>query len=131
MVKLVNPKKLQATDSCCCSLTGAAAVVGAMTGALVITSTLVNSRLGTIVGSADGDSVVDREGETDGVSVAVTIGGFTTGAMVLDVLVVVGGGGDEIGVDVVFGTLDIVGAPLLGDVAVDVPAPLLQFPVPQ
>ena len=125
-------KKLQATDNCSCAVTGAAAVVvGAMTGALVVTGALVNSRLGTMVGSADGDSVVDREGETDGVSVAVTIGGFTTGAIVLDVLVVVGGGGDEIGVDVVFGTLDIVGAPLLGDVAVDVPAPPLQFPVPQ
>ena len=123
-------KKLQATDSCSCAVTGATAVVvGAMTGAFV-TGALVNSRLGTMVGSADGDSVVDTTGETDGVSVAVTMGGFTTGAMVLVVLVVVGGG-DEIGVDVVFGTMDIVGAPLLGDVAVDVPALPLQFPVPQ
>ena len=96
-----------------------------MTGALVVTSTLVNSRLGTMVGSADGDSVVDTTGDADGVSVAVTMGGFTTGAMVLVVLAVVGDGVGDIGANVVFGTVDTVDGPLL-----DVPS-LPQLPVPQ
>ena len=120
-------KKLQATDNCSCVVTGTAAVVvGAMTGALV-TGALVNSRLGTMVGSADGDSVVDTEGETDGIAVAVTVGGFTTGAMVLVVLVVVGGGVGDIGANVVFGTVDTVDGPLLDGGVLEPP----HFPAPQ
>ena len=133
---MVMFKKLQATDSCSCAVTGATAVVGTVIGALAngkLVTTLVGTMIGalvtgalvpTLVGSADGESV-DTEGDTDGVSVTVTFGGLTTGAIVPVVLVV---GGGDIGVDVAFGTEDVVGAPLLGDVVSSLP---LQFPVPQ
>ena len=68
---------------------------------------------------------------TDNCSCAVTgatavVGGAMTGAMVLVVLVVVGGG-DEIGVEVVFGTVDTVDGSLLDGGVLEPP----HFPAPQ
>ena len=123
MVKLGIFKKLQATDSCC-SLTGVAAV-GTMTGAMVVTGSLVNSRLGTIVGSADGESV-DTAGDVDGVSVGAVVRRF------VGIIVLLGVAIFDVGVVVVCGMVDADGGGTLLDVVVDDVSSLpLQFPVPQ
>ena len=97
--------------------------VGTMTGALVVTGALVTTLVGSVVGSAVGELVVEM-GDTDGVSGAATVGGFTTGVIVLVVVGIVGVVG-------VFGMVDADGGTLLDVVADNVPARPLQFPVPQ